>query len=37
MEKLLDVDTSKITALNCEDIYKDIYGIDLKGVRDLKF
>ncbi len=37
IEKKLEVDTSKITALNCDDIYRDIYGIELKGVKDLRF
>ncbi len=37
IEKVLDVDASKVTALNCDDIYRDIYGIELKGVKDLKF
>ena len=37
VEAKLEVDTSKITALNCDDIYRDIYGIELKGVKDLKF
>jgi len=37
IENKLGVDTSKITALNCDDIYRDIYGIELKGVKELKF
>ena len=37
IEKLLEVDESKITALNCEDIYIDIYGINVKEQRDLRF
>ena len=37
IEKLLEVDKSKITALNCQDIYKEIYGIDIKEIKELKF
>ncbi len=37
IEDLLEVDKSKITALNCEDIYIDIYKIDLKQNSDLRF
>ena len=36
MEKL-GVDKSKITALNCDDIYRDIYNIDISGLKELKF
>ena len=37
IEKLLKVDESKTTALNCEDIYIQIYGINVKEQRDLRF
>ena len=37
VEKLLEVDPSKVTALNCEDIYIDIYGIDVESIKELKF
>ena len=37
IEKLLEVDPSKVTALNCEDIYIDIYGIDVEKIKELKF
>ncbi len=37
IEKLLEADESKITALNCEDIYIQIYGINLKEQKDLRF
>ncbi len=37
VEGKLGVDLSKVTALNCDNIYSDIYGIDLKGVKDLRF
>jgi len=33
----LDVDKSKITALNCDDIYKKIYKIDISKIENLKF
>lgn len=37
VEKLLNVDVNKITTLNCEDIYKQIYGIDINKINKLKF
>ena len=37
MIEKLDVDKSKITALNCDDIYRDIYNIDINGIKELKF
>jgi len=37
IEEKLKIDSSKITALNCDDIYRDIYGIELKEVKDLRF
>ena len=37
MLDLLEVDKSKITALNCEDIYKSIYNIDVLKIKELKF
>ncbi len=37
IEKLLEVDPAKVTALNCEDIYIDIYGIDVEKIKELKF
>jgi hypothetical protein len=37
IEKLLEVDKSKITVLNCQDIYKEIYGIDIEKIKELKF
>ena len=33
----LKVDESKITALNCEDIYKELYKIDVDTISELKF
>lgn len=37
IEKLLEVDTEKITALNCQGIYKRIYSIDIDKIKELKF
>ena len=37
IEKLLEIDESKITALNCEDIYKDVYNINVSDIKELKF
>ena len=34
---LLDVDMDKVTALNCQDIYKDVYNIDINKIKTLKF
>lgn len=33
----LDIDKSKVTALNCDDIYREIYNINIHGIRELKF
>ena len=35
--KLLNIDSSKVSALNCEDIYKEIYHINIEDIKDLKF
>lgn len=35
--KLLDIPEDKVTALNCEDIYKQIYGINLETIKNLTF
>jgi len=35
--KLLDIDKEKVTALNCEDIYKKIYGINIDEIKNLVF
>lgn len=35
--KLLNLDKEKITALNCEDIYKKIYKINIDNIKELKF
>ena len=37
MIEKLDVDKSKITALNCEDIYRDMYNIEQLQIKELKF
>ena len=35
--ELLNVDKDKVTALNCEDIYKKIYGINIDEIKNLTF
>ena len=37
MIEKLGVDKSKITALNCDDIYKNIYDIDIYSFKELIF
>jgi len=37
MLKLLNFRGEKVTALNCSDIYKKIYGIDIDKIKILKF
>ena len=37
LEDLLEIDKSKITNLNCQDIYTDIYNIDVDSIKELKF
>ena len=37
MVKRLKLDSSKITTLNCDDIYRKIYNIDIKKIKELKF
>ena len=37
LENLLEVDKSKITTLYCDDIAKEIYGIDINSFKELKF
>lgn len=34
---LLNIDSDKVTALNCEDIYKEVYNIDIDSIKELKF
>lgn len=35
--KILNIDESKVTALNCDDIYKQMYKIDISKIKELKF
>ena len=37
IERLLEIDKSKVTYLNCSDVYKEIYGIDISKIKELKF
>lgn len=35
--ELLDIDKTKMTALNCNDIYKEIYNINVSEIKELRF
>lgn len=37
VKNLLNIDESKVTTLNCDDIYKQIYKIDISKIKKLKF
>jgi len=37
IEKLLEIDSSYITTLNCQEIYNQIYGININNIKELKF
>ena len=37
IKEILNVDESKVTTLNCDDIYKQIYKIDISKIKELKF
>ena len=37
MKRILNIDESKVTTLNCEDIYRQIYKIDISKIKELKF
>lgn len=37
IKEKLEINNSKITFLNCSDIYKNIYGIDISKIKELKF
>lgn len=37
MLEKLKIDKNKITALNCDDIYRDLYNIDISTIKNLKF
>ena len=34
---LLEIENKKVTTLNCKYIYKEIYGIDIESIKELKF
>lgn len=35
--RVLEINKEKITLLNCNDIYKEIYNIDISKIKELKF
>jgi adenylate cyclase class 2 len=37
IKKILNVDETKVTTLNCDDIYRQIYKIDISKIKELKF
>jgi len=37
VQELLGIKKDKVTALNCDDIYRRIYGIDISTIKELKF
>ena len=37
VEDLLDIDKEKITNLNCQSIYEEIYNIDVDSIKELRF
>ena len=37
LKKILNIDETKVTTLNCDDIYKQIYKIDISKIKELKF
>lgn len=37
MLALLNLNDEKVTTLNCEDIYNDLYNIDVLSIKDLRF
>lgn len=37
IKEKLEIDDSKVTFLNCDDIYSQIYGIELSEIKELKF
>lgn len=37
MVEKLEIPKEKITYLNCEDIYKEIYGINIDEIKELRF
>lgn len=37
MVKKLELDKSKVTSLDVQSVFKDIYGIDIKSMKEVKF
>jgi adenylate cyclase class 2 len=37
IKKILNIEETKVTTLNCDDIYKQIYKIDISKIKELKF
>ncbi len=37
IKKILNIDETKVTTLNCDDIYKQIYKVDISKIKELKF
>lgn len=37
IQEILNIDESKVTTLNCDDIYKQIYKIYISKIKKLKF
>ncbi len=37
VEQVLELNAEKITTLNCQDIYKEKYGVDIEKIKELKF
>lgn len=37
IKKLLNTNEDKTTTLNCDSIYKEVYGIDISNIKELKF
>ena len=37
IKELLNINECKVTTLNCSDIYKEIYNIDISRIKELKF
>lgn len=37
MKRVLNIDESNVTTLNCDDIYRQIYKIDISKIKELKF
>jgi len=37
MIELLEIDKEKLTTLNCDDIYRKVYSIELEEIKELRF